>query len=54
MLGQHASDERLHMKIRDKRRELKSLKEVYDETWKQEIRKECNSIKDQTILKMQA
>ena len=32
MLGQQTSDERLHMKIRDKGRRLKSLKEVYDET----------------------
>ena len=32
MLGRQTSDERLYMKIKDKGRGLKSLKEVFDET----------------------
>ena len=32
MLGQQASDERLHMKRKDGGRGLKSLREVYEET----------------------
>ena len=72
MLERQANNERLYKKRKDGGRELKSLREVREETrlrvgcymfvsdnrwikeaWKQETRKECNSIKNEIILTIQ-
>ena len=50
MLGQQVSDEQLYMKTKDGGR---GLNWWIKEAWKQETRKECNSVKDEIILTMQ-